>query len=157
MWEGKGGVVDAFLFNLGLLSSNKEIILSEQPFLYSNGGAATESRSVSWYDKGIKNISVSLFFGPSSPYFRMFLSFVSVLKHKCTLEKKMPPVITLWLATREERQWTFDGYNSLFLGLNFENGPFSEIIDLATESFLVLWSCSNAMYLLCILYDDEAA
>ena len=45
--EEKGGVVDAFLFNLGLLSSNKEIILSEQPFLYSNGGAAPESRSVS--------------------------------------------------------------------------------------------------------------
>ena len=134
--RGKRGRRNAFLFNLGLLSSNKEIILSEQPFLYSNGGAAPESRSVSWYDKGIKNISVSLFFGPSSPYFRMFLSFVSVLKHKCTLEKKMP-VITLWLATREERQGTFDGYNSLFLGLNFENGPFSEIIDLATESFLV--------------------
>ena len=86
--RGKRGRRNAFLFNLGLLSSNKEIILSEQPFLYSNGGAAPESRSVSWYDKGIKNISVSLFFGPSSPYFRMFLSFVSVLKHKCTLEKK---------------------------------------------------------------------
>ena len=48
--------------------------------------------------------------------------------------KKKLPVITLWLTIREKEGGAFDGYNSLFLGLNFENGPFSEIIDLATES-----------------------